>query len=72
MEFAREKEILFNRWCTSQKVETREQLCDLILLEEFKNCIPEAVAIYLSEQRVSTVGHSLLTRCACQQICLGS
>lgn len=50
VEFSREKEILFNRWCRSHKVETKEQLRKLILLEEFKNCVPEAVATYLSER----------------------
>ena len=56
VEFAREKEILFNRWCASQKAETKEQLRELVLLEEFKNCVPEAVATYLSEQRVARIG----------------
>lgn len=31
-EFAREKENMFNRWCASKQVETKEQLGDLILL----------------------------------------
>ena len=56
VEFAREKEILFNRWCASQKAETKEHLRELVLLEEFKNCVPEAVATYLSEQRVARIG----------------
>lgn len=55
VEFGREKEILFDRWCASQKVETKEDLQQLILLEELKNCVPEAVALYLSEQRVQNV-----------------
>ena len=37
------------------KAETKEQLRELVLLEEFKNCVPEAVATYLSEQRVTKV-----------------
>lgn len=45
VEFAREKENIFVRWCASKQVETKEQLRDLILLEEFKNCIPEVLAI---------------------------
>ncbi len=51
MEFAREKEGLFDRWCVSQKVESRKDLKQLILLEDFKN-LPEAVAVYLNEQKV--------------------
>uniref|UniRef100_A0AAY4CLP2 SCAN box domain-containing protein n=1 Tax=Denticeps clupeoides TaxID=299321 RepID=A0AAY4CLP2_9TELE len=51
VEFAREKEALFNRWCVSSKVSTWEQLRELILLEEFKNCVPEAVATHLNDQK---------------------
>lgn len=32
-DFAREKSVLFDRWC-----EDRTTLCELMLLEEFKNC----------------------------------
>ena len=60
VEFAREREFLFNRWCTSQKAETKYQLRELVLLEEFKNCVPEAVATYLSEQRVTEVGDAVV------------
>lgn len=53
VEFAREKENMFVRWCASKQVETKEQLRDLILLEEFKNCVPAVLATYLNEQKVS-------------------
>ncbi|XDV19608.1 hypothetical protein PO909_025053 [Leuciscus waleckii] len=53
VEFAREKENMFDRWCASKQVETKEQLRDLILLEEFKNCVPEGLVTYLNEQKVS-------------------
>ena len=52
VEFAREKECLFDRWCSAQKVRSREDLRQLVLLEDFKNCLPEAVAVYLNEQEV--------------------
>ncbi|KAI7790505.1 hypothetical protein IRJ41_012050 [Triplophysa rosa] len=38
LEFSREKENMFDRWCISVKVTTKEQLRELILLEEFKRC----------------------------------
>lgn len=44
---------MFDRWCTSMKVTTNEQLRELILLEEFKHCAPNAVAMYLNEHKVS-------------------
>ena len=55
VEFAREKEIIFERWCTSQHAHSREQLRELVLLEEFKNCVPETVAMYLNDQKVNTL-----------------
>lgn len=55
VEFAREKEILFDRWCVSQKAESREQVRQLILIEEFKSCVPVALATYVNEQKVDTL-----------------
>ena len=46
VDFAKEKEALFSRWCKSQKAETKEDLKQLILLEEFKNCLPDVICIY--------------------------
>jgi len=54
VEFALEKEITFTRWCQSQKVETLNQLRQLILVEEFKNCVPASVSTYLNEQKALT------------------
>jgi hypothetical protein len=28
---------------------------ELMLLEEFKNCVPERIVVYLNEQKVSTL-----------------
>lgn len=55
VDFAKEKETSFNSWCKSQKAETKEDLKQLVLLEEFKNCLPKAVCIYLNEQKVTTL-----------------
>ena len=39
VEFARQKETLFDRWCTSKEIgENFENLRQLILVEEFNNC----------------------------------
>ncbi len=55
VEFARDKSNLFEKWCTANKVTTLEQLRELILLEDFKNSLPEKIVIYLNEQKVSTL-----------------
>ena len=52
VEFAREKERLFDRWCCSQEADSREDLRQLVLIEDFMNCLPEAVAVHLCEQEV--------------------
>ncbi len=54
VEFAREKTTLFEKWCNASKVTTFEQLKELILVEEFKNCISEKI-VYLNEQKVSSL-----------------
>ncbi len=55
VEFARDKANLFDKWCAANKVDTFEQLKDLILLEEFKNCLVEKIVVYLHEQKVSSL-----------------
>ena len=40
VEFAREKETLFDRWCTSKEVGNHfEKLKQLVLVEEIKRCV---------------------------------
>lgn len=60
LEFAREKVTMFDRWCSSMKVSTYEQLRELILLEEFKHCVPDAVAMYLNEHKLSKLSDAAL------------
>lgn len=52
VEFAREKRALFEKWCASTKITTLEGLQELILLEDFKSCLPESIVVHLNEQRV--------------------
>lgn len=51
MEFAREQQGLFERWCKSHDVKDLDDLKNLILLEQFKRCVHERVATYLNEHR---------------------
>lgn len=39
-DFAREKGALFDRLCTPCKADNFAAVCELMLLEEFKNCLP--------------------------------
>uniref|UniRef100_A0A671PSE2 CCHC-type domain-containing protein n=1 Tax=Sinocyclocheilus anshuiensis TaxID=1608454 RepID=A0A671PSE2_9TELE len=58
VEFAREKGVLFDKWCTASKVSDFDSLRELILLEEFKGCVSERVVVYLNEQKVTTLSHA--------------
>ncbi|KAL1254352.1 hypothetical protein QQF64_016581 [Cirrhinus molitorella] len=58
VEFAREKATLFDKWCTASKIDSFESLRELILLEEFKGCLPERVVTYLNEQKVSSLSQA--------------
>ena len=56
VEFARTKEQLFDRWCSSQEINNYDRLRELILVREFKRCIPSSVRTFIDEQNiVSTV-----------------
>ena len=51
-EFARQMQTLFERWCTSKEINDNfEKLQQVILVEEFKNCVPHEVEMYLEEKR---------------------
>jgi len=62
VEFARDKQTLFDRWCASKEVSGDfEKLRQLILLEDFKDCLPTEIKTYLDEQRVDSL-HQAATR----------
>ena len=55
VEFSREKENLFNRWCESKEIKDLESLRQLILMEEFKRCIPKEIKLHLEEIKVDEI-----------------
>lgn len=48
VEFAREKETLFNRWCKASNVTNFDTPSQLVLIEEFKNSLPDRIVTYLN------------------------
>ena len=59
VEFAREKETLFNRWCSSKEIDNNfEKLRRLLFIEEFKKCLPDEVKTYLDKKKVKTLGQA--------------
>ena len=56
VEFARTKEQLFDRWCSSKKVGSdHEKLRQLMLVVEFKWCINSDVRAFLNEKEVENL-----------------
>ena len=54
--FARTKEQLFDRWCSSKKISSDyPKLRQLMLVEEFKRCINSDVKSFLDEKEVETL-----------------
>ena len=55
VEFVGDKSVLFDIWCQACNVKTVAEMRELILLEEFKKCLPERIVVYLNEQKESSV-----------------
>ncbi|KAK0134480.1 Retrovirus-related Pol polyprotein from transposon 412 [Merluccius polli] len=53
-ELARDLNSFFHRWLTSEGVDTFDGLCDLLVLEQFKDILPERIATYLNEHELKT------------------
>ncbi|XP_059812926.1 reticulocyte-binding protein homolog 2a-like [Hypanus sabinus] len=56
IEFAYEKGVLLDHWCTAEIVEEDFwHLRELILIEEFKGCVSEDIRMYLNEKLNKTI-----------------
>lgn len=56
VEFAHDKEVYFERWCTSRAVNSDfKKLKDLLLVEEFKRCVKDDIKSCLDEKDPSTL-----------------
>ena len=57
VEFAREKQNLFNRWCHSKEIgQDFKKLKQMVLLEEFKDKVLPDIRSNLDEQKVEELG----------------
>ncbi len=61
VEFAHEKGTLFDKWCQSNKINDFEQLRKLVLLEDFKNTLPEKIVVHLNERKVNTLAQAAVS-----------
>ena len=52
VEFARDKQKLFDKWCAASKAHTLAEVRELLLLEDFKNHLPDRIVVHLNEKKV--------------------
>lgn len=55
VEFVRDKSVLFDKWRRACNVSSMVDMRELMLLEEFKNSLPDRINVYLNEQKVTSV-----------------
>ena len=52
----REKDRLFDRWCISEKIGRNfNNLKEIILLEDFKNCVYPSIENHITENKAQTL-----------------
>ena len=57
-EFARENEELCNRWCHSKEIDELKKLRELILIEEFRQCVHSDIRSHLDDRKPETLVHA--------------
>ena len=55
IEFAKEQEMMFDKWCASANASTFQALKQLILIEQFKSCVVPTTRAYLDEKSINTL-----------------
>lgn len=58
LEFVRELVLNFDNWCSAAGVKTKEDMRELILLEQFKNSVADRIADYVNERGVRTIAEA--------------
>ena len=54
VDFERELDIHFDRWCSASSVVSFEELRNLVVLEQFKQSLPNYISTYINERKVKT------------------
>ena len=54
VDFERELDIHFDRWCSASSVVSFEELRNLVVLEQFKQSLPDYISTYINERKVKT------------------
>lgn len=46
--------VQFNPCCVASEIKTFQEMCELIALEQFQNCVPDYIATDINKQKVKT------------------
>ena len=52
VEMARDLSVHFKRWLTALEIDSFDDLCELMILEQFKNILPDKIATYITEHKL--------------------
>ncbi len=52
--------MLFEKWCFATKTTAFEDLQELVLLEDFKSCVPESLVVHLNEKRIPKLSEAVI------------
>ena len=55
VEFAHLKSLAFDEWCRSRDVDDLVKLRELVLVEEFKQCVPREIKVFLEENNADVL-----------------
>lgn len=58
---------VFDKWCQASEVTEFGHLRGLIILEEFKNSLPEHIFLYLNKQKVASLVEAAVPADNCVQ-----
>ena len=60
-EFVRDLSAHYKRWLTALEVTVFGELCDLMILEQFKNSLTESIATYITERKITTAAEAAVS-----------
>ena len=61
VEFVRDLTIHFKRWLAALDITTFDDLCELLILEQFKNTLPGRIATYIGEQKIASAAEAAVS-----------
>lgn len=61
VEFVRDLTTHFKRWLAALEITTFDDLCELVILEQFKNRLPGRIATYINEHKVASAAEAAVS-----------